>query len=76
MRTTVNLDEDVLSAVKELARSRQTSIGKELSFLVRQALQGASRGRGDEVAGFEPFPAEGRLITNDLISRLRDKEGI
>jgi len=76
MRTTVNLDEDVLSAVKDLARARQTSIGKELSVLVRRALQGAGRGRGEGVAGFEPFPAEGRLITNELIAGLRDQEGV
>jgi hypothetical protein len=38
MRTTLDLEEDVLLAAKELARQRGTSIGKIVSDLVRQAL--------------------------------------
>jgi hypothetical protein len=42
MRTTVDLDEDVLNVVKHLARERQQSLGRVLSDLVRQALQPAA----------------------------------
>jgi hypothetical protein len=42
VRTTVDLDNDVLSVAKHLARERQESLGKVLSGLVRQALQPVS----------------------------------
>ena len=38
MRTTLDIDEDVLQAVKELARCNGTTAGQELSKLVRKAL--------------------------------------
>ncbi len=38
MRTTVDLDEDVLMAVKELARIKGESIGRVLSELTRKGL--------------------------------------
>jgi hypothetical protein len=38
MRTTLDLDEDVLLAAYELARQRGTTIGKVLSTLARQTL--------------------------------------
>lgn len=39
MRTTVNLDDDVLRAMKSLARERGTSLGDAISSLLRQALR-------------------------------------
>ena len=38
MRTTLDIDDDVLIAVKELARAERLSGGKILSRLARQAL--------------------------------------
>ena len=38
MRTTVNLDDDVLRAVRSLARERQESLGSVMSALIRRAL--------------------------------------
>lgn len=38
MRTTLDLDEDVLHAAKELAAARGSTTGKVLSELARQAL--------------------------------------
>jgi len=38
MRTTLDIDDDVLQAVKELAEMRQKTAGKILSDLVREAL--------------------------------------
>ena len=38
VRTTLDLDEDVLLAAKELAIARRTTAGKVVSDLVRQAL--------------------------------------
>ncbi len=39
MRTTVDLDEDVLQAVKEFAELRNITAGQALSKLVRKALE-------------------------------------
>lgn len=78
MRTTLNLDEDVLLAVKERARREKRSAGEVLSDLAREALTG--RHRGDEVAepsgfyGFEPLPHRGPAVSNELIDRLREDE--
>ena len=43
MRTTLNLDEDVLEIAKQLAQQRGTTAGQVLSELVRQALELKSR---------------------------------
>lgn len=43
MRTTVNLDDDVLRAVRSLARERRTSLGDVISTLVRAALRPPER---------------------------------
>jgi hypothetical protein len=42
MRTTIDLDDDVLLAAKSLAAQRQESLGKVISALTRQALQPTS----------------------------------
>jgi len=79
MRTTVDLDDDVLAAAKELARARRTSLGRELSQLARQALAGGvSRVRGTRarVAGFRPFAPRGEVVTNEAVEGVRDEEGV
>lgn len=43
MRTTVNLDDDVLRAVRSLAHERQASLGDVISTLVREALRPPER---------------------------------
>ncbi len=43
MRTTLNLDPDVLRAVKSLARERGASLGAVVSALVREALRPPDR---------------------------------
>ena len=81
MRTTIDLESDVLAAAEELARQQHTSVGNVISRLVRQSL--ARRATALAVpsqtpagTGFEPFPARGVVVTNELIDRIRDAEGI
>jgi len=84
MRTTLNLADDVLFAVKERARREKRSAGEVLSDLAREALTGraraAGRGGAHEVAepesfyGFEPLPHRGPAVSNELIDRLREDE--
>lgn len=79
MRTTLDIDEAVLDAVKELARRQGKTAGEVMSMLARQALTGEARPSEDSVrepetvCGFRPLPAHGKLITNDVIDRLRDE---
>ena len=82
MRTTIDVDEDVLAAAKELARKQRVSIGKIVSGLLREALSGRysrSEARHDlpaKAGGFRPFPARGRVVTDDLIEQIRNTEGV
>ncbi len=76
MRTTLNLDEDVLLAVQERARREKRTAGQVLSELARQALTGRHRQLEDEPGhyGFQPLPRRGAAISNALIDRLREDE--
>jgi hypothetical protein len=77
VRTTLNLDEDVLLAVKERARRERRTAGEVLSDLARQALTGraAPPDAGSEGAhGFRPLPHRGRPVSNALIDRLLEDE--
>jgi predicted DNA-binding ribbon-helix-helix protein len=74
MRTTIDLEEDVLLAAKELARQRGVSIGRVLSDLARQAL--ASTARSDMRNNLPLFPIQSnaRVVTPELINQLRDEQ--
>ncbi len=81
MRTTLNIADDVLHAVKERARREKKSAGEVLSDLARAALlRGAGMVEVTEVAeggglyGFEPLPQRGRAVSNELIDRLREDD--
>lgn len=81
MRTTINIEKDVLNAARELARQEKTSIGEIVSRLLRKSLtgntpQGPVQSGRSTVAGFRPFPDRGVLITNEVVDSLRDREGL
>ena len=80
MRTTLDIEDDVLAAAKELAQRQGVSAGQVVSRLLRSALTGeASAQRSDApvVAGFRPFAAsDQRLVSNEQIDKLRDLEGL
>lgn len=79
MRTTIDIEDDVLAAVKELARLQHVSAGQIVSKLLRNALAGGgaqSRLEHRQIGGFRPFPARGSLVTDDKVDQLRDQEGV
>jgi len=79
MRTTLDIDDDVLAATKELARQQRKSAGQVLSELARQMLtQGAAPGAAtlDARYGFRPFAARAAVVSNETIDRLRGEEGL
>ena len=76
MRTTLNIADDVLYAVKERARREKRSAGEVLSDLARTALTtrtGASAiCEEPSLYGFDPFPRRGLAVSNALIDELLD----
>lgn len=73
MRTTLDLEEDVLLAVKEIARRREMTMGKVFSDLVRQALtKEASGGMRNGVPLF-PVQPDARVVTLEIVNQLRDE---
>lgn len=83
MRTTLDIDDDLLAAAKELARRERSTAGKVVSRLLRRSLTGTEaqakpgRPRRRPVAGFQPFPARaGVVTTNEQVNALRDAEGV
>ncbi len=79
MRTTLDIDDDVLEAAKGLARQTDRTAGAVLSDLARRALTTtppAPRGKKGEkgVGGFIPFKSRGGIVTNDQIDRLRESD--
>jgi hypothetical protein len=89
MRTTLSIDDDVLYAVKSLARRQRRSAGEVLSELARQALQ-APAGQAVErsaidvardvqlaALGLVPYRApEVAVVTQAQIEALREGEGV
>lgn len=76
MRTTLDLDRDVLEAAKEMASRTRSTAGKVLSALARRALIMESTSPKENrrvVNGFEVLSAEGRIVTTELIQRLQEE---
>ena len=86
MRTTLDIADDVLFAAREIAQREKKSIGQVISERARSALQAPviSSGRARSLRateplaayGITPLPSRGGLVTNELIDRLRQAEGI
>ncbi len=76
MRTTLDIDADVLQAAKELARRERKSLGSIISELARLALTKPERTATEPTAvyGFRPFGSRGTLVTNEMIDQLRDDD--
>jgi len=73
MRTTWNVDDEVVEEIKEYARSRTIPAGKAVSLLLRQALR---RPLGTRIEnGFEVFdvPEDSPIVTQEHVQRLIDE---
>jgi len=85
VRTTLDIDEDVLGAAKELAKRQNLSTGQVVSQLLRRVLTGQEAKSttspqasvaSSAVTGFQPFPAGRAVVTSEIVNRLRDAEGV
>ena len=78
MRTTLDIEDDVLQAAKDRARREKRTIGQVISDLARTALTSPSMStRKDstrKVHGFRPFGSRGGVVTNELIDSLREDD--
>ncbi len=80
MRTTLDIEDDVLLAAKETARRQKVSVGAVISELARRSLmqpQESSAQRStsrNKLAslGIHPLPKRGGIVTNEVINQLRD----
>ena len=79
MRTTLDIDDDVLSAAKALAAQERKPVGQFVSELLRGVLPargGAAAGRSRGRYGFRPIPAGGSVVTNEIVDGIRDDLGV
>ena len=79
MRTTLDIDNDVLAATKELARKEGRTAGAVLSELARKGLSvqaGTKRQALKNRNGVPLLPRRKEVITIEKIRRLMDEEGI
>jgi hypothetical protein len=86
MRTTLDLDADVLYAAKQLAQQQRKTVGKVVSELVRDAFAARLTASANPTTvgvseplhqyGIFPLPKRGAIVSNELVNKLRDDEGI
>lgn len=73
MRTTLEIDDDILAIARQLAESNGVSLGRAVSTLARQGLAPRPHGKiRNGVRLFEPDPTAPKP-TMDLVNRLRDE---
>lgn len=102
MRTTLDLDDDILQAAKELARAEGKTMGQLVSEWARSGLhhssgvwqvrdvvseksndhktpeQMAYEHAKEQLAqiGIVPIPSRGGVVTNEVVRRILDDEGL
>ena len=76
MRTTLDIDDDVLTAAKQLAKKRNATAGEVISDLARTALTKPST--PDEEPryrnGFRLLPRTGRIITSEMVRKWLEED--
>jgi hypothetical protein len=77
MRTTLNIDDDVLQAAKDMARRQGVTVGQIIPALARRSLIGAI---GDQPTlirnGVPVLPPRGEIITLEWLQGIMDSEAV
>lgn len=84
MRTTLDIEFDILQAAKETARLQKRSAGAVISewarsALSRNAVELPEPPRVESALaryGITPLPRRGGVVTSELVRRLMDEEGL
>lgn len=74
MRTTLDIDDDVLFAVKDLAAIERKSAGKTLSDLARRALQHQPTESSEVRNGFPLLRGSRNFVTPRQVDQLLEDE--
>jgi hypothetical protein len=75
VRTTLDIDDDVLLVVKERARRERRSAGAVVSELARRALAGGPLEGAPPSLGFHTIPRRDAVVTTSLVDELLDESG-
>jgi hypothetical protein len=76
MRTTLDIEDDVLQAAKELAKREGTTAGQVLSALARKGLNAKASKNYTIRNGVPVLASRGEIITIEKIQAIMDEEGI
>jgi hypothetical protein len=77
MRTTLDIEDDVLQAAKELAQRQGGTAGQVISELARRGLNAPPTKRRPGLRGGVPvLPSRGDIITLDHVQAIQDQEGM
>lgn len=74
MRTTIDIDEDILLAAKAIARDRGISVGKALSGLARRGMTRPIKLKKRNGIPQLPIQPGAGVATLELVNRLRDED--
>jgi len=74
MRTTLDIDDRVLQAARELAHARQISLGAAVSALARRGLEQSSAVHVDLVFPTLQPIVDHHLITDEIVAEHRDDQ--
>jgi hypothetical protein len=79
VRTTLDIEDDVLQAARELAEREGSTTGRVLSALARRGLAPQNppkKGRTATRCGVPLLPSRGEVVTLEKVRRLMDEEGV
>ena len=79
MRTTLDIEDDVLQAAKELAEREGSTAGRVISALARRGLMAPvkkAKSPPKTRGGVPLLPARGELVTREHVQELMDQEGV
>lgn len=74
MRTTLDLEDDVLAAARQLAAQRRSTMGKVISELARKGLRPTEAPKVRNGVLVFPVKPGAEPVTMELVNRLRDEE--
>ena len=74
MRTTLAIDDDVLSAAKAIARQRNLTLGQVVSDLARKSLRPPAAATERNGVPLLPVRRPDAIVTLDIINALRDDD--
>jgi len=75
VRTTLDIDDEILLTIKEIAHQRKTTAGSVVSILLRESLQPRDfKVQHRNGIPLLPRRPNGLVVTAELVDRLRDED--